>query len=71
VRLSDAQMEYNRIVARREERRERMQANKARWDRYCDKADERRESFLDNGGLRVFDEAWVKCTNHFDENIFL
>jgi hypothetical protein len=71
VRLSDAQMEYNRICARREERRERMQANKARWDRYCDKADERRESFLDNGGLRVFDEAWVKCTNHFDENIFL
>jgi hypothetical protein len=69
VRLSDAQMEYNRIVARREERRERMQANKARWDRYCDKADERRQEFLDNGGLRVFDEAWVECTEHFVENV--
>jgi hypothetical protein len=69
VRLSDAQMEYNRIVARREEKRERMQANKARWDRYCDKADERREEFLDNGGLRVFDEAWIECTKYFNENV--
>ena len=61
VRLSDAKMEYNRIVARRERRREAMEASKARWDRYCDKAEEKTEEFLDNGGLRVFDAAWAGC----------
>lgn len=61
VRLSDAKMEYNRIVARRERRREVMEASKARWDRYCDKAEEKTEEFLDNGGLRVFDAAWAGC----------
>jgi hypothetical protein len=43
VRLSDAKMEYNRIVARQERRREAMESSKVRWDRYCDQVDEKKD----------------------------
>ena len=71
VRLCDSKMEYQRIVAKRERRREAMKASKVRWDRYCDKAEDKKEEFLDGGGLRVFDEAWAGCTKHCDRNVFL
>jgi hypothetical protein len=71
VRLTPEELEYQRFLAKRDKRREAMEANKARWDRYCDQAEDRKEEFVDNGGLRVSDEAWAWCTKHFDERVFL
>jgi hypothetical protein len=71
VRLTPAELEDQRFIANRNKRREAMEANKARWDRYCDEAEDRKKKFIDNGGLRVFDEAWAWCTKHYDERVFL
>jgi hypothetical protein len=71
VRLTPEELEYQRFLAKRDKRRETMEANKSRWDRHCDQAEDRKEEFIDNGGLRVFDEAWACCTKHFDERVFV
>jgi hypothetical protein len=71
VRLSDAKMEYESCIAKRNARRAAMEENKARWDRYCDQAEDKKEEFLDAGRLRVFDKFWAWCTRHFDKNVFL
>jgi hypothetical protein len=64
-------MEYERFIAKRNARRAAMEENKARWDRYCDQAEDKKEEFLDAGGLRVFDKFWAWCTRNFDKNVFL
>ena len=71
VRLGDAKMEYQQFAAKRARRREAIEARKVRWDRYCDKAEDKKEALLDDGCLHVFDEAWAGCTKHCDERVFL
>lgn len=42
-----------------------------RWGRAVDRAEERKVVFHEEGRGRALDEFWERCTEHYDEKVFL